>query len=277
MNYGSARDTFAEKPQAFVKEFASQTKYLVLDGTGPRVTMLLPFLQASGRDTLSAFERVYAFSGGVYAYFNYLAYNAGAYKHPVNCYYNELDKTLRSAHRQKKPQLLHLVKNYINKRPLYPYEPFRDVVDFSFDRDFLNSKLIDVAPNFYPYIGIYGQSEPVPLDEANGFDRQNITVRDALAMAVKVPFLYGGGTKEDIYYDANYAPGFLMARHKLLSNGNKTLCMTMWEYGIKNDAHFVNISRGREAKKILRRDVVSILFNIPNRYYEEDLRLTYDN
>jgi len=275
--YSRSREEFGMKSRAFLERYSEQPKQLVLDGTGPRVTMLLPFLKAAGMDAIKSFDRIYAFSGGVYAYLNSVAYHHGAYVHPVEHYYRELDRKLRSSHRHGRLSMLVLLKNYFDKRPLFPSQPFREVMDFSFNQEFLNSRLVDVAPNFYPLVGIYGQSEPRPLSVEHGFDRENITVRDALAMSVKIPFLYGGNTKEDMFFDANYASGFLSARGKLLSNGYKTLLMTMWEGKDRPGIDVVNIAQGRDPKKIMRFDVMSILFNLPNRYYEEDLKLTYED
>lgn len=275
--YGRLRETFGEKSRAFVERCAAQPSQLVLDGTGPRVTMLLPYLKAAGMDNLRSFDRIYAFSGGVYAFLNCVAYHHGAYVHPVEHYYKELDRKLRSSHRHGRLPLLNLLQNYLRKQPLFPHQPFRDVMDFSFTQEFLNTRLVAVAPNFYPLIGVFGKSEPVPLTHEHGFDRNNITVRDALAMAVKIPFLYGGNTRDDKYFDANYASGFLLARNKLLNNGQQTLLMTMWEKKGRPGVEVINIARGRPPKKIMRKDVLSILLNVPNRYYEEDLKLTYED
>jgi hypothetical protein len=275
--YGRLRETFGVKCKAFVERCATQPKQLVLDGTGPRVTMLLPFLKAAGMDNLRSFDRIYAFSGGVYAFFNCVAYHHGAYVHPVEHYYKELDKKLRSSHRHGRLPLFNLLQNYLRKQPLFPRQPFREVMDFSFTQEFLDTRLVEVAPNFYPLVGVYGKSEPLPLTAEHGFDRDNMTVRDALTMSVKIPFLYGGNTKDDRFFDANYASGFLLARNKLLNNGHQTLLMTMWEKKDRPGVDVVNIARGRPPKKIIRNDVLSILFNFPNRYYEEDLKLTYED
>jgi hypothetical protein len=275
MSYGNRRDELGREVRQFVARYPHTPKNLVLDGTGPRVTMLLPYLKAAGEDTLAQFDKVCAFSGGVYAYLNYLAYQANAYLHSVSRYMQELDKTLRAAHRQGPFQLLRMCANYIGKRPLYADEPFRRVVEFSFKPDFLRARLVDVAPNFYPFVGVYGLSQPVPIDEANGFSRQTLTVGEALAMAVKIPFLYGGGTVEDKYFDANYAEGFLLARQKLLRSGRKTLVMTMWNQGEQENVQFVNICPGKNPRAVIRKDIASILFNIPNPKYRDDLQMAY--
>jgi len=57
---------------------------LVLDGTGPRLTIQLPYLSAMGFDTINSFDHIFAFSGGVGAYCAYLAQVHGCLNHELS-------------------------------------------------------------------------------------------------------------------------------------------------------------------------------------------------
>ncbi len=78
-------------------------------------------------------------------------------------------------------------------------------------------------------MAVRGLDVPVAICPEHGFDRRQISVYDVMLFAMRVPVLYGAGTVQAPYSDANFAPGFRQMRRALIFEASvSSLVMSMW-------------------------------------------------
>lgn len=276
VNYKNQRENLSAPIRNFIQRHESESTRLLLEGTDPRVTMMMPYLSGVGMEVLEKFSEIHVFSGSTFAYINYIAFEKNHYLHPLKTYYGGLDKAIRYAHNKSRFQPLYQMIKFLTGKPLYGNLPYKEIFDYAFTREFLDTPFTEVSSNLVPYIGVYGKDHPVALTKENGFETDKITVEELLTMAMKVPFLYGRATKQDPYYDANYCRNFKTGRDQLINSEVKTLAISMWSKKPKGNTEFIHVLGDQEVpKKVFRNDIMSVVLNYPNPRYAQDLYLTY--
>jgi len=249
---------------------------LLLEGTGPRVTMALPYLSSLDIEELAKFKEIHAFSGGVYAYLVCVAEKTGFLLKPIEDYFKTLDPIVRAAHNKQNLQFLRILKRAIFKQPLYSDTHYMDVARATFKPEFLEAKLSDLSDNFSPYVGVIGSKKPVPIASVDGQSKESITVGNVITYAMRIPFLFGKPSLKAPFYDANYAPAFIEVRRELINSDRNMLALSMWNKASRGTTQFVNlVSADEKAKKVFRRDISSVVFNRANPMFEQDLRRAY--
>lgn len=258
----------------------SKSCSLILDGTGPRLTAQLPYLNAMGPDTLLSFDHVFAFSGGIGAYCAYLAQTHGYLNHELSHYFTSIDRQARLAHRLSFPAFLGLLNKFISKKPLYSRLCYMDLFRHIVSQDFMRLPLDQIAPNFIPYVALPKRLRPLAVTAENGFDRAAITMAEVMAAGMKIPHIYGAGTRVRRSslanaYDATYTSGYWSVRSRLIESHEVTVILTMSPDGLPEHVCGVDVLRGKNPHYQFTYDIFSLLFNIPNKRYQRDLELAY--
>lgn len=253
---------------------------LVLDGTGPRLTIQLPYLSAMGLETISRFDRVFAFSGGIGAYCAYLAQVHGCLNHDLSHYLTSIDQEARQAHRLPFTAMMKLLNKFISKQPVYSHLCYMDLFRHVISKEFLSLPIDELAPNFIPYVAMPKILRPLAVTAENGFDRASITVAELMAAGMKIPHIYDGGScvrrsSLAMAYDAAYTAGYLPVRSRLLNSHDATVILTTLMDGLPEHVCAINLFEGKKADYQRAIDIISLLFNIPSKRYQRDLELAY--
>lgn len=257
---------------------------LLLDGTGPRFTVQLPYLCGLSTN-LERFNNIHAFSGGVAAYCVFLAQQHGFVKREPSYYFNTADKMVRESHYLTMKEKLSLISRIYNKKSIYDDLPYMRFFLNLIKPEFFQLTLNEIAPNFIPYIAYPNSLKPIAISKSNGFDVSKITIEEVMVPSMKIPHIYSGdfgSTKRQHHsvdklesaFDATYVAGYWPFRSRL-SKSTPLVALTMTEKGLDEQSCRVNILNGKTARMSIGKDITSLLLNIPNRRYKGDLTLAY--
>ncbi len=277
-----SHETYALRRQQLVKpicdylsENAGMPHRLILDGTGPRLTVHLPYLNGMGVNILDQFEDVHAFSGGIGAYCIYLAQRQGYLKHDFSHYFTEVDRQARVAHRQSLKQYVVLARNYLLKQPLYDSLCYMNLFRYVIQDEFLQAPLDDVAPNFIPYVALPERIRPVPVTADNGFDRSKMSVSEVMEVGMKIPRVYSDFNRHRKAFDATYTAGYWNTRLRISESLPSTVILSTNPSGVSYDACVIDILDGKNPRYQRLFDLMTLILNLPNGRYQRDLRLAY--
>ncbi len=278
----SSDETYALRRQQLVKpihDYLSENSglphRLILDGTGPRLTVHLPYLNGMGADTVDHFEDVHAFSGGIGAYCIYLAQRQGYLKHDFSHYFTEVDRQARVAHKQPLKQYLVLARKYLLKQPLYDSLCYMNLFRYVIKDEFLRAALDDVAPNFIPYVALPERIRPVAVTADNGFDRSAMSISDVMEVGMKIPRIYSDFSRHRRAFDATYTSGYWNTRLRISESLSSTVILSTNSGGVSYDACVMDILGGKNPRYQILFDMMTLILNLPNGRYQRDLRLAY--
>jgi len=247
---------------------------LILDGTGPRITLHLPYLIAM-QERLVEFKKVHAFSGGIMAYLVARAHTLNGLRYPVSDYSRDLDKVIRRSHKQPAYKIPIMVKRFFSGAPVYERPVYMDLATYAFKDEFLQTHVHQVAPALIAYVGDSRKSGPVPITNTVGINYARLTVSELMQMALKIPFLYRD-PEGTAFYDATYAPGFLALRRRLIDDSARSLLLTMWDTDTSSTgSELIRIYSGKRPKRRVQLDILHILFNVPNSHYRKDIQRAF--
>ena len=250
---------------------------LILDGTGPRFSMQLPFLAGLGIDNIQSFKEIHAFSGGIGAYCVYLAQSLGALRFDLEYYYEAADKHARNSHRQPLLQYPKMLGNLLKKRPIYTELHYMKFFESVLTDDFLNASIDSVAPNFKPYIAHPDHYGPIAICSEKNFDRSMLSMHDVMSMSMKIPAIYStpGETKMDQAYDATFTEGYWNMRNKLTASFDSAVVLSLFPRGITKQNCIIDLAKDKNVKTYLLFDMLTLVMNIPNKRYKNDLQMAY--
>jgi len=275
-NYSWQREQLVAPINSYLQQNTNKPS-LLLDGTGPRLTMHLPYLSGLGMNTLKSFEHVHAFSGGIGAYCAFLGQSLGALRQDLEYYYDGADRHARHTHRQPLLQYSKLLAQFIRKRPIYNQLHYMEFFRALLNEKFLQSPIDSVAPNFIPYIAHPDHFGPIALTAKNDFDRSKLTIYEVMAMSMKIPAFYS--TPEDgllgSAYDATYTSGYWSARNKLAASFGSGVVLSLYPRGLAKHLCVIDLAKNKKVKPYILYDMLALVLNIPNKRYKNDLHLAY--
>jgi len=116
------------------KDFEN-SNVLILDSTGPGVTSHFSFLAEVGIERLEKFKAIHAFSGGIFAYLSYYAYQNGLLRHDVEEYVKNLDRQFIDFHHCGRKSPLGLFLKLLSGKPSILTLPFPAAVKTGTSKD----------------------------------------------------------------------------------------------------------------------------------------------
>lgn len=243
---------------------------LVLDGTGPGVTMHLPLLNLLGDARLQKFERVDGFSGGALAFIVFWAHGKRLLRGESQDFIQTFDQNFRSNHHDHLLSPLTSVIRLLMKKPAFGESKIRKHIRYIFSDKFLAMKASDLPENFVCYVAVNKSTEIETVDHAyrlkNALDMESL-----LSALVAIPFAYGAINGS--YYDAVYGPDFRSVYAKLTKdNVQPTLVLSMRRSGAQANTTFIRPTTVKNAKSRLKSDSLRLLLNFPNSIYADEIR-----
>lgn len=277
--YTAHRQTLVDPIKHYLKQQSSKKNIkdhsLLLDGTGPRLTLHLPYLKGIEAEIGKPFKRVYAFSGGIGAYCVYLAQANNFLNYEVQDYFASVDYQARLAHKISFKDYAKLLKNIFTKKPIYNSLRYMQLFRYIIKDEFFNLPLKQIAPNFIPYIALPERIRPVAVSKQNGFDRSTLTIGQVMEMGMKIPRLYSKSELALNAFDSTYTPGYWNTRQQLSKSEKSIVILTTNENKLSDTACIINILQGKNVRYQTSFDIISLLLNIPNPHYQKDLLLAY--
>lgn len=286
-NIRDLRQRIGGQVEEFFASHRPEDICLVLDSTGPSLTKHYLVLQAVGRDRLSRVREIHAFSGGVWAYFGFLALAGGK----ANLSYEDfttprVESAMRRFHH---PNALGPVRAMyrlaLRKSAFGSAKPILDMLSYYFAGDFLEQPIERFPRNLHLYLGMKGQQDPISVSsdaiaqaatpELSQFG--GMPIREIIALATTVPFVYGRWDRSDAYFDAAYTPGYVKALKRVSSGGRPTLVSTPWRRGRKEQITFVNCFASARPQLSMALDFGRLILNIPNKTFGHDIACAFLN
>ena len=270
--------------EAFFSDHRPDETRLILDSTGPAVTKHYLVLSAIGVKRLHQLREVHAFSGGVFAYFGFHGVVSGKTNHSLEVLLTrKSEAAIRRCHHPRLLSPLQALHGLLFRQTAFGrVAPLVDTLNYIFTADHLEKRLEDFPSNIKIYLGVKGKESPIGVslgtlpflgDEAN--DLQNLPIRDLVAMACAVPFIYGLPGRGDQFFDAGYTKGYLKARRAIFRADYPTFVSTPWRQGKKGNIVFVNCYGHRSPKLRMQIDVMKLLLNLPNRGWANDIAAAF--
>jgi hypothetical protein len=254
---------------------------LVLDSTGPSLTKHYIVLQAIGVDRLSRMGEIHAFSGGVWAYFGYLALIGSKSNHAYEAYgTRSVEAAMRRFHHPNALGPLRALYRLARRQSAFGgAQPIRDMLSYYFADDYLARKLDSFPPNLHLHLGLKRQADPLEISTDSVARAENpdilpfreMSIRDIIVLAITVPFVYGMADHGDRYFDAAYTLGYVKTLKCLSSNRPATLVSTPWRKGRKAETIFVNCFDDGNPKVQMALDFTKLILNMPNRTFGHDI------
>lgn len=251
---------------AFRKEHALPSTVMILDGTGPCVSMHFPNLSLLSFSDLQTLKSVYAFSGGIFAFVSIFARENGFLRHDPEEYVANLDKKFRSFHHKGLSQLPLVFWRYLRKGSLYGADPLLRHVEYVFKPDFLAADVSALPKNFKPYLCDRQKDCAKEIDVVKG----GMTIRELLAASVMIPFLYGDAAMPE-WSDVIYSKDFKSVYFGITRDPGPKIVSTMWKGGRKDDRVFLCTLRGGSPRRRLFGDIAKLVLNIPNSNFRHDM------
>lgn len=257
---------------------------LILDSIGPSLTKHYLVLSAIGVKRLHQLREIHAFSGGVFAYFGFHGILYGKMNHSLEVLLaRKSEAALRRCHHPSLLSPLRALHGLLFRQTAFgTVAPLVDTLNYIFTTDHLEKRLEDFPPNIKIYLGVKGKESPIGVSlgtlpfggsEANGL--QNLPIRDLVAMACAVPYIYGLTGRGDQFFDAASTKGYLNALGAIVKEGSPTLVSTPWRQGKKGNIVFVNCYGHRSPKRRVLIDVMKLLLNLPNRDWAQDIAAAF--
>ena len=244
---------------------------LILDGTGPGLTMHFPALRTLGSARLRRFGEVHAFSGGVLAYLGWDAFESGNWQNPRDEIVFNVERRFRKFHHRRPWSAGGALANLVRRRPAFGASPIDALLRYLFTDAFLARPVTTLPGTFHPYLSSCGAEDPRSIHDLSEADSHALTLFDLIRASIRMPAVYGGGTPDDPYYDAVFAPGFRRTYHALLNDERPTLVFTMWRSGSRGNTTFVRTIRGSRPRMRLYADLLGLLLNVPRPVYTAEM------
>jgi len=265
--------------EAFFELHRPEDVCLVLDSTGPSLTKHYLVLHAIGRERLARLREIHSFSGGVWAYFGFLALAGGKSNHSYEAYATRrVEGAMRRFHHPTAFGPLRALYRLACRKPAFgSAQPIHDMLNYYFAADFMAQRLEQFPHSVRLHIGMDGRPEPLEVSAAalaHGAPElrrfAQLSIREIIVLATTVPFVYGRD-RDDIYYDAAYAAGYVKALKRVSSSGRPTLVSTPWKTGRKDSITFVNCFASANPQFSMALDFARLILNIPNNAFGHDI------
>jgi hypothetical protein len=265
-----------EQVENFFSRHAPESSNLILDSTGPSLTKHYIVLQCIGQERLLRFKEVHAYSGGVWAYFGFLALINGK----ANYRYEEfgdskVESAMRRFHHPRPWGGLRAVTKLVTGKSAFgSVQPLTDLLKFYFEEAYLLQPLNAFSPNLKIYIGRKGHSDPSIIagtSEGELREFSTMSAAELISIATKVPFVYGQPNRDDTWFDAAYTPGYLNSLRAASKDAQATLVSTPWKSGQKGGVAFVNCFGSRNPRLSMASDFAKLILNIPNKTFGHDI------
>ncbi len=251
---------------AFKREHKTNATELILDGTGPCVSMHFPNLALFSFFELQSLAAIHAFSGGVFAYLSILARENNYLCHAPQEYAHNLDKAFRGFHHRNLLSLPKAVVRYSRKGSLFGAAPLLSHIRYVFKPDFLDSDIRVLPRNFKPYLNDLTTGRAIQIDTAKG----GMTVLQLLFTATSVPFLYRDESMPN-WSDVVYSKDFKRVYFGVLKSNGPKIVSTMWKSGRSTDSLYLSTVRPGLARRRLISDIAKLVLNVPNNNFRREM------
>ncbi|MEQ1875557.1 MAG: hypothetical protein ABL958_02860 [Bdellovibrionia bacterium] len=246
-----------------------QAPSLILDSTGPGLTMHLPVLEALSKMGMGSFQEIHAFSGGAMAYVCQWAKDEGFLKHSVEYYAENYDKIFRQNHHRGFWSPLKALFLMLLGKSAWSYSTMATHLHQMFKPEFMAAPVSILPENFTFYLGRKDSGEVVTMD-AKARRESNLTMEEALTAIVGMPGIYG--YTPNSFYDSVYSPGYkAFYRNLLRVKRPKVIVAAIAKQGSVRGNFYVNPLGNGLLKSRMMGDIFRLLFNMPNPQYRRDI------
>jgi hypothetical protein len=276
-NMRTLRKYVREESEMFFKENDPIESQLVLDGTGPSITRQYIVLNEIGAERLKTFQAIHAFSGGVYALIGYFAFstnsNLASIEHLCTA---DAEWAIRDHHHQGRfSGIRTLFRLATGKSAFLSPEPVIKSLEYILG-DFVERPFSVFPQNLRIYLALEPGGSPLCLSNDDTCDPKVIFLRDwpikkVIAMAVNVPFVYGGVHDKYPYFDAVYCAGYLDKLKSIGAHGIPTLTSTPWRSGRKGHSHFLKCFPKGNPRWQMLADFLRLIVGMRNKSWSADV------
>ena len=263
--------------EAFFLHNTPEDSVLVLDSIGPAFTRHYLLLSAIGLDRLSRFKAVHAYSGGVFALFGFLGFTSGN----AQLAYEDFlvagtERKFREFHHPKSLGPMRVMYNLMRyKSAFLSTKPIIDSLEYIFKPEYLSRTLKSFPSNIRIHLGDKIKREIAVVKSDAIQDFGTASIKDLIALATKVPFVYGDRTHSDRYFDAAFSKSYRKDLHETLATGRATLVSTPWKSGERGSIRYVKCVEHTNAKHKMLGDFTRLLLNLPIRDWGQDIAMAF--
>jgi hypothetical protein len=255
------------------KDFEN-SNVLILDSTGPGVTSHFSFLAKVGIERLEKFKAIHAFSGGIFAYLSYYAYQNGLLRHDVEEYVKNLDRRFIDFHHRGRKSPLGLFLKLLSGKPVFSWRALDRQIKYIFSPAFLERPISSLPENFVPYLAVENQCVGVDSSSA---EWRSFRVYDLLLAGSSIPFVYETNALTQRYSDAVFSENFRLVFKKLVKTSTPTLVATMWPRRNTDTVRIHQTLASGSGRRRMYRDGFSILLGIPMHHWRREVKSLIQN
>lgn len=275
------RERVDREVAAFYELHAPAGSKLLLDSTGPSITRQYIVLSAIGLPRLREVGEVHAFSGSVYALFGFLAFASGNHRVSIDALCARgAERVFRDQHHAGRAPGLRALARLATGRPAFPSpEPVVRSLEYMFG-DFVERPFSAFGERVFVYLA---RARDEPLRVLSNNDRcspdvqvlREAPIKQVIALAANVPFVYGGRRGAIEYFDAVYARGYGDMLRAITATGGPTLISTPWREGRKDQRHFLKCYPEGHARWAMLKDFFALVGARPNRTWSHDIQAAF--
>lgn len=276
-NIISLKERVVKEIKANFAEHAPENCSLLLDSTGPSFTRQYIVLNAIGLERLKSYGEIHAFSGSVYALFGFMAFTTGANRVSIDSLCQpEAEKVFRDQHHQGAfSGLRSLAKLASGQSAFSSVEPLIASLEYMFG-DFVDQPFSSFADNIHIYLA-KSKDEPLLILSNNARCSpelqalRNAPIKQVIAMAANVPFVYGGVQQGTPYFDPVYTKHYVNTLKQITATDKPTLISTPWRSGKKENRHYLNCYPKGNARWLMLKDFTRLVSGRRNIAWSRDI------
>ncbi|MBR7800653.1 hypothetical protein [Undibacterium fentianense] len=266
-----------QEVQTHFDSYAYEQTSLILDSTGPSFTKQYFMLNAIGMNGLSQLHEIHAFSGSTFALFGYFAFASGQHRVSLDALcHPDAEKIFRKQHHPQSLSGIRAICNLLVGRSAFPsIQPLLASLEYMFG-DFVEQPFANFGTNIHIYMTKNSQLELLVLSNNDQcspelHDLRLQPIKNIVAMAANVPFVYGGIQPNTPYSDPVYNPDYLPALKRIAQTDKQCLISTPWRAGKKGNRHYVKCYPAGNARWQMLKDFARLVSGRRNQTWSRDM------
>ncbi len=265
-----------EKLESVLHNTEPRETTIFLDSCGPSLARHYIFLQRVGFERLKTFKQIHAVSGGIFSLVGFWAFSNSQTRQSVDYYVEHFDKDYRKLLHKSPFSKLAFAGKMIIRRPIFEGVPLlENLVDYCFAEELSSLPIQKFPLPFTAYTTQSGTRDLLKIAVGDPNEPTQLTIGQLISEAVRIPSVYGEGTRAGALGDAAFHPDYRKLVRSLEAEGHRLIISTPWKHGSRGQATYINVFSEGDAKMKMFSDFAKLVLNVKNHSFAEDLQLAF--